>query len=96
MLSNNSGFSKFIEKRYAACSNVRIIGISKEKLLFSKKKSIYSDKSLFLKRAIKITYLYDMLHLPDGYIPYDYRSMEAIVGYAYLTPKEFTYISLIS
>jgi len=90
LMSLNKGFSKFFEKKYPVCSNVRVTAIS-EKFIFTNKKSLYSEKSLFLKKSIKVTYLYDLEHAPS-----DWNEVSDIVSTAYLTPKEFTYITLMS
>lgn len=89
-MSINKGFTKFFEKRYPSCSNVRVTAIS-EKFIFTNKKSVYSKKSLFLTKAIKIEYLYDVENVPR-----DWDEMRDIIDSAYLTPKEFTYITLMS
>lgn len=89
-MSLNKGFSKFFEKKYPSCSNVRVTAIS-EKFLIIRKKSFYSNNSLFLTKSVKIDYLYDLEHVPS-----DWKEMYDIVGTAYLTPKEFTYITLMS
>lgn len=90
LMSLNKGFSKFFEKKYPVCSNVRVTAIS-EKLIFTNKKSLYSNKSLFLTKSIKVTYLYDLAPVPNGW-----EETCDILGISYLTPKEFTYITLMS
>ena len=92
LVSLNKGFSKFLEeKQYIWISNVRVTDISFKRFILTNKKSIYTGKSLFLKSAVKVTYLYDMPPPPsDWYNIYD------IVGIEYLTPKEFTYISMLA
>ena len=90
LMSLNKGFSKFFEKKYPVCSNVRVTAIS-EKLIITNKKSLYSNKSLFLTKSVKVVYLYDLEHVPS-----DWEEMCDIAGTAYVTPKEFTYITLMS
>jgi hypothetical protein len=91
-ISLNKGFSKFLEeKQYIWLSNVRVTGISFKRLMLTNKKSIYSKKSLFLKSAVEVTYLYDMPTVPSDWV--DSHDLE---GVEYLTPKEFTYISMLA
>lgn len=86
----NPGFSKFLQKKYAGCTNVRVI-LSKTTFVFTKKKSIYSKKSLFLTKAVKVTYLYDLIGAPS-----DWENIHDLEDTVYLTPKEFTYVTLLA
>lgn len=91
-VSLNRGFSKFIEKKYPTVCNVRVI-VTSEKFVFTRKKSEYSNKSLFLRKSIKIEYLYDFENVPSDWGWSDGFNCN---GTAYVTPKEFTYITLMS